>query len=166
GAGAHHGKKPSSFPVTLKSKATLSIPFDVGFACANDPLKGAGHEDYSFTARVDHTAIRGGDAHVLDDVCPRSVPAGGLTDPFPDGKLVDQGCGTKKPEKPFGARVLRDVPSKWGPIAGFAGREIMGTVRLYLVLAPLIGAALLGSATAGTGGSSVEADPHAGGPTV
>src|SRR5262245_11741577 len=50
----HPGKKPSSFPVTLKSKATLSVPFDVAFACANDPVKGAGHEDYSFTARVDH----------------------------------------------------------------------------------------------------------------
>ncbi|HKA29469.1 MAG TPA: hypothetical protein VKH82_08845, partial [Candidatus Binatia bacterium] len=108
----HPGKKPSSFPVTLKSKATLSVPFDVAFACANDPVKGAGHEDYSFTARVDHTAIGGGDAHVLDDVCPRSVPAGGLTDPFPDGKLVDKGCGTKKPDKTFGAPVLTDVSSK------------------------------------------------------
>jgi DNA-binding beta-propeller fold protein YncE len=108
----HPGRKSSSFPVTLESKATLSVPFDVAFACANDRLEGAGHEDYSFTARVDHTAIGGGDAHVLDDVCPRSVPAGGLVDPFPEGKLVDKGCGTKKPDKTFGAPVLTDVSSK------------------------------------------------------
>ena len=108
----HLAKKPTKFPVTLKSKATLSVPFDVAFECANDPVKGAGHEDYSFMARVDHTGLGGGDAHVLDDVCPRSVPAGGGVDPFPDGTLIDKGCGTKKPDKTFGAPVLTDVSAK------------------------------------------------------
>jgi hypothetical protein len=42
----------------------------------------------------------------------------------------------------------------------------MSNLRLYLAVAPLIGAALLGSATAGTGGSSLETDPHPDGPTV
>src|SRR5262249_24546313 len=44
--------------------------------------------------------------------------------------------------------------------------KIMSNFRLYLVLAPLMGAGLLGSATAGTGGGSLETDPHVGGPTV
>jgi uncharacterized protein (TIGR03118 family) len=42
----------------------------------------------------------------------------------------------------------------------------MSNFRLYWILAPLIGASLLGSATAATGGGALETDTHFGGPTV
>jgi hypothetical protein len=40
------------------------------------------------------------------------VASGGLTDPFPDGKLIDKGCGAKKSDKTLGGPVLTDVSSK------------------------------------------------------
>jgi len=105
-------KLPKKFPVTVKSKGMLGVPFAVTLDCANDPTKGAGHEDYSLSARVDHTPLGSGDAHPDDDVCPRTVPPGGVIDPFPNGKIVDKGCGAKKPDKTFGAPVLIDVVQK------------------------------------------------------
>jgi hypothetical protein len=33
-------------------------------------------------------------------------------DPFPDGKIVDEGCGAKKLDKTFGAPVLLAVVVK------------------------------------------------------
>jgi uncharacterized protein (TIGR03118 family) len=42
----------------------------------------------------------------------------------------------------------------------------MSNFRLHLVLSALMGASLLVSATAGTGGGSLESDPHDDGPTV
>lgn len=88
------------------------MPYLVTFGCANDAAKGVGHEDFSVRARVDHTPLGSGDAHPADDVCPRSAPAGGVVDPFPNGKIVDKGCGAKKPDKTLGGPVLVDVESK------------------------------------------------------
>lgn len=77
-------------PKTLKPKKTLTVVFDVTFACANDPAKGVGHEDYRYTATVDHAALDGeADTHPADDSCPRT-PQG--IDPNPDGKINDKGC--------------------------------------------------------------------------
>jgi hypothetical protein len=42
----------------------------------------------------------------VDDVCPRS--AGGA-DAYPDGKLVDKGCGAKKRDKTLGDPIVVDV---------------------------------------------------------
>ena len=49
--------------------------------------------------------------HPEDDVCPRTVPTGGVVDTYPDGKIVDKGCGAKLPDKTFGGPVLVDVRS-------------------------------------------------------
>jgi hypothetical protein len=105
-------KQPKKFPLTLKSKASLTVPFTVTLDCANDATKGAAHEDYSLSARVDHTPLGSGDAHPDDDICPRTVPPGGIVDQFPNGKIIDKGCGVKKRDKTFGAPVLIDVVGK------------------------------------------------------
>ena len=69
-----------------------SVTFDVTYNCANDPLKGAGHEDFRYFATVHHEAIDGQtDTHTADDNCPRAALPGG-TDPNPDGKIKDTGC--------------------------------------------------------------------------
>jgi Subtilase family len=87
-------------PKTLKPKKTLNVEFDVTFNCANDPAKGAGHQDYSYTATVNHEALDGNpDTHPEDDSCPRD-PLG--TVPNPDGKIKDKGC----------VEVLTDVVDK------------------------------------------------------
>lgn len=52
------------------------------------------------------------DAHAADDDCPRQVTPPGVHDPFPDGKLVDKGCGRKKADKTFGDPVTVDVIDK------------------------------------------------------
>lgn len=85
---------PNKFPLTWKSKQKLNVTFD----CANDPLKSTAkdpaHEDYAYTATVEHSALNGGlaDDHPADDSCPRA-PFG--TDPYPNGKLKDLGCDEK-----------------------------------------------------------------------
>jgi hypothetical protein len=104
--------KAKKYPLTLKSKGTLTVAFDVTMACANDAAKGVGHEDYALSAAVDHTALGSGDAHPADDVCPRTVSPPGVVDAFPNGKIVDKGCGAKKPDKTLGAPVLIDVQNK------------------------------------------------------
>jgi hypothetical protein len=77
-------------PKTLKPKKTLNVVFDVTFDCANDPVKGAGHEDYDYSASVDHAALDGeADTHPEDDSCPRD-PLGIV--PNPDGTINDKGC--------------------------------------------------------------------------
>jgi hypothetical protein len=115
-AALHVGKPQKPLPVTLKSKKTLTVLFDVTIGCANDPLKSSnknpGHEDYSLRATVHHSALGSGDAHPVDDVCPREVIPPGVLDPFPDGKLRDKGCGAKKANKTFGAPILMDVVVK------------------------------------------------------
>lgn len=104
--------KPKKYPLTIKSKASFTVAFDVTLDCANDAAKGAGHEDYAVSARVDHGPLGSGDAHPADDACPRSVPPGGIVDAFPNGKIVDKGCGTKKPDKTIGGPITIDVESK------------------------------------------------------
>jgi hypothetical protein len=104
--------KPKKYPLTLKSKGALVVAFDVRVACVNDAAKGGGHEDYALSARVDHTPLGSGDAHPADDVCPRTVPVGGVIDQFPNGKIVDKGCGAKKPDKTLGGPQLVDVERK------------------------------------------------------
>jgi uncharacterized repeat protein (TIGR01451 family) len=85
---------PPNNPKTLKPKQKLTVTFDVTWTCANDPLKGAGHEDFRYLATVHHSAIDGQpDTHTPDDVCPRAALPGG-TDPNPDASksLKDTGC--------------------------------------------------------------------------
>jgi hypothetical protein len=77
--------------------------------CANDAATGAGHEDYRISARVDRAVLGDPDSHPVDDVCPRSVTPAYVVDPYPNGKIRDKGCGTKKPDKTRGADVLIDV---------------------------------------------------------
>jgi hypothetical protein len=101
------------FPVTIKTKQKLIVPYDVTINCANDPVdstaKNPGHEDYRVKARVDHAALGATDAHPEDDECPRSVTPPGAMDPYPDGRIVDKGCGRRKPDGTFGAAILIDV---------------------------------------------------------
>lgn len=95
---------PKKFPIVLKSKATRTIKFNVPFACANDPAattRTAAHDDYRYTAIVNHAALDGvADGAPDDDVCPRSPLASG-----------DKGCGAKT-GKVLGADVLTDVQVK------------------------------------------------------
>jgi hypothetical protein len=102
-------KPQTKLPRTLKPKQKLAVAFSVTIGCANDPAKGAGHEDYRFTARIDRTPLGAGDAHPTDDVCPRQVAPPGARDPFPDGKILDRGCGGKKQDRTKGAPVLLDA---------------------------------------------------------
>ena len=54
---------PKTLPLTLKPKHKLYVAFEVTFdsSCANDPAKSTardpGHDDYTYTARVDHEAL-------------------------------------------------------------------------------------------------------------
>lgn len=101
-----------SMPVTLKSKGSITVVFDVVLACANDPARGVGHEDYSFVATIKHSMLPGAvpDDHPVDDVCPRDALATpGHIDPNPDSSIVDLGCGKKKPNGTFGLPVKTDV---------------------------------------------------------
>ncbi|MBI3770429.1 MAG: right-handed parallel beta-helix repeat-containing protein [Deltaproteobacteria bacterium] len=110
------GKPQKIPPITLKTKQKLAVLFDVTFSCANDPLKSTtkspGHADYSLHARVKHGALGSGDADPADDICPRQVTPPGVVDPFPNGKLLDKGCGAKKADKTFGAPIVVDVTVK------------------------------------------------------
>jgi hypothetical protein len=101
--------KAPEFPRVLKSKASMTVSFLVTINCANDAEAGAGHEDFSLSAQVNHSVLGTGDAHTADDSCPRTVPPGGIIDAFPNGKLIDKGCGSKNADKTFGAPVLIDV---------------------------------------------------------
>lgn len=107
-----------SFPLTLKSKRKLSVPFAVtfGLVCIPDPLKStktALHADYRLSATVNHASLDGqADTDVLDDTCPHSVAAPFRLDPNPDGTIKDKGCGEKKLDKTLGADVLVDVVDK------------------------------------------------------
>lgn len=78
------------------------------FDCANDPATGAGHEDFTLRAVLDQAALGGTDADAIDDACPRSV-APPVKDPFPDGKIVERGCGARQAGGVLGGAVLVDV---------------------------------------------------------
>jgi uncharacterized repeat protein (TIGR01451 family) len=106
------GPPQRTLPVTLKPKQKFTVIYDVTYNCANDPLKGAGHEDLRYHATVHHEAIDGQpDNHPVDDVCPHNALPGGV-DPFPDGKVKDNGCGGKTTAGTLGADVLTDVVVK------------------------------------------------------
>lgn len=96
---------PQKFPIVLKPKATRTVKFNVPFACTNDPApttRTAAHDDYRYTAIVNHAAFDGvADGFPDDDVCPRSATASG-----------DKGCGAKKTGHVLGADVLTDVQVK------------------------------------------------------
>jgi len=101
-------------PLVLKPKKKVKVTFDLTFDCANDRAvstkKDPGHEDFRYRAVVHHSAIDGAqDVHVGDDRCPRG-PLG--IDPFPDGKINDKGCGTKRSDKMLGGDVRTDVVVK------------------------------------------------------
>jgi hypothetical protein len=100
----------------LKSKQKLNVAFRVTFGCTSDPLKSTGgdpgHEDYVLSASVDQSVLGGADAFPADDACPREVAPPGVTVPYPDGRIMDKGCGAKKPDKTFGAPVLVDLVDK------------------------------------------------------
>ena len=110
----HKPQKP--LPITLLSKRTLTVFFEVAFGtnCVPDPAKSTGpnpnHIDYRYVATVNHAAIDGNaDTHPEDDVCPRSVTPPYEIDPNPDGTIKDRGCGGRKPDRTLGADILTDV---------------------------------------------------------
>ena len=93
--------KPNVVPRVLKANGKLTVSFNVTFDCANDSLKGPGHEDYRYIAAVHHEAIDGNtDTDPSNDDCPRD----------PSGN--DKGCGGKNPDRTLGADVLTDVTEK------------------------------------------------------
>lgn len=103
----HEGKPQKPLPLVLPSKAKLVVAFDVTVDCALDTAKGKTHEDFSLSVTVQQSALGGSDAHPLDDVCPRTVTPP-VTDPFPNGKLKEKGCGPKQDGVP-GGPLLIDV---------------------------------------------------------
>jgi uncharacterized repeat protein (TIGR01451 family) len=106
------GPPQRPLPVTLKPKQKFTVIYNVTYNCANDPQKGIGHEDLRYLATVHHEAIDGQpDNHPVDDVCPHIALPGGV-DPFPDGKIKDNGCGGKNPDGTLGADVKTDVVVK------------------------------------------------------
>jgi YVTN family beta-propeller protein len=102
------------FPVALKPKQTLKVPFDVTFGCVNDPKRSTSkepnHYDYRYGASINRAALDGeADTHHADDTCPRSVNPPYETDASPDGTIRDRGCGARKPDGTFGGEILTDI---------------------------------------------------------
>jgi hypothetical protein len=53
---------PPNKPKTIKPNGRLNVFFDVTYdptGCVPDPVKGTGHEDFSYTAHVNHAALDG-----------------------------------------------------------------------------------------------------------
>ncbi len=98
------GPPQRPLPVTLKPKQKFTAIFTVTYDCANDPLKGPGHEDFEYYAEVHHEAIDGQpDGQPADDDCPHDAIG---------GAFKDKGCGGKKPDGTRGEDVLTDVTVK------------------------------------------------------
>jgi hypothetical protein len=97
---------------SLKPKQKMTETYDVTWNCANEPAKGAGHEDFRYLAAIHHEALDGqADPHPACDTCPRPLLPG-VVDPNPDPNkpLKDKGCSNKdKATGQFGADVLTDV---------------------------------------------------------
>jgi hypothetical protein len=111
------GRPQHKLPVTLLPRQKLTVLFNVAFTtdCVPDPAKTTAlnpdHEDYSYAATLHYSVIDPSepvDSHSADDVCPRD-PQG--IDPYPNGKILDKGCGSRKPDPPhtLGGPVLTDV---------------------------------------------------------
>jgi hypothetical protein len=102
------------FPISVPSKGTLSLFYDLTVSCANDPVQSTtrdpAHGDYTFSGTVTHAAVDGEeDDHHFDDLCPRSVAPPGVIDPFPNGRIKDKGCGARKSDGTFGGEIVLDV---------------------------------------------------------
>jgi hypothetical protein len=108
---------PSKFPLTIPSKGSLTLTYNVTFDCVNDParstIKDPNHSDYRFTATVDRAAIDGDtDSHPSDDICPRPVTPPYAIDPYPDGMIREKGCGARKSDGTFGNELVTDIVTK------------------------------------------------------
>ncbi len=94
---------PNVVPKTLKPNGKLNVFFNVTFStnCVPDAAKGSVHEDFSYTATVNHAALDGNaDTVPANDTCPRP----------PNVVIGDKGCGNKDPvTKQPGAPVQTDV---------------------------------------------------------
>jgi hypothetical protein len=104
----------SSYPISIASKASLTVNYNVPFDCVNDPLRttprGGNHNDYRYTALVNHAALDGeADTHTSDDACPRSVAPPYEIDPNPDGTIKDKGCGALKKDRTYGDDIVTDI---------------------------------------------------------
>jgi hypothetical protein len=109
---------PNVVPRTLKPGGKLNVFFNVTFDCANDRLKGPGHEDYQYVATVHADAIDGNaDSNPANDVCPRGPSVTAVSSypgpyPGPGPMRGDPGCGGKTSTRALGADVLTDVVEK------------------------------------------------------
>jgi hypothetical protein len=103
------GKPQRPLPIRLEPRQKVNVVFDVVVDCANDGARGAGHVDFRLSATVNQAALGGVDAHPDDDTCPRQSVKPALTDPYPDGKLKDAGCGAQQAAGTLGGPVLLDV---------------------------------------------------------
>jgi uncharacterized repeat protein (TIGR01451 family) len=54
-------------------------------------------------------ARRPGRRHPADDVCPRTVAPPFVVDRYPDGSILDRGCGRAREDRTFGDPVTTDV---------------------------------------------------------
>ncbi len=90
-----------SIPVILAPKKKLKLTYLVTIDCANDVAAGLGHEDYRFTASVNHAALdRNADTMPVNDNCPHP----------PNAATGDKGCGNKDAATgQLGADVKTDV---------------------------------------------------------
>jgi hypothetical protein len=96
-------------PFNLRPRQKLNVHFEVTFDCAVNSGRGAGSEDFFYTAQVHHEAIDNiPDSHPECDVCPRPPLEGGV-DPNPNGRIRDRGCGTPMPGGVLGGDVMTDV---------------------------------------------------------
>jgi hypothetical protein len=103
-----NGKLFTKGPKTVNSKSTLAVSFLVTYRCSAPlPKSQSGEGDYSHSARVSHSVLGAPDQHTPDDTCPHDALG---TDPNPDGKLKDNGCGTKQSNGTFIAPVTNVVP--------------------------------------------------------
>lgn len=107
---------PSSFPLSIPPKGSLTLTYNVTFDCVNDPTrstpKAPNHNDYRFSATVNRVVIDGdNDSHPSDDVCPRSIAPPYEIDPYPDGTIKDRGCGARKSDGTFGNELFTDIVS-------------------------------------------------------
>lgn len=105
---------PARFPLRIRPRRILSVPFAVAFDCANDPDRSSnqnpGHEDYRFVAVLNRSVLDGlADGRSTDDVCPRSMLPRFEFGPNSECAIRDLGCGAKKLDGTLGADVLADI---------------------------------------------------------
>ena len=95
----------ASLPRTVKPKQSFTAQFDVAYDCANDTRKSTpadpGHEDFRYTAKVNHAALDGiADNNPGNNDCPRP----------PNLAIGDKGCGSiDTATHQLGAALITDV---------------------------------------------------------